>query len=96
MRSSATFITVAATALLGLSVALSAPASAANGVPDAPVITTVTGGSASGQLAVNYTPPASDGGSPVLGYEVSLDGGTVWFPCSGAVGSCRVWPRTSR
>ena len=52
MRSSTALIAAFATGLLGLSVALSAPASAANGVPDAPVITTVTGGIASGQLAV--------------------------------------------
>ena len=88
MRSSTALIAAFATGLLGLSVALSAPASAANGVPDAPVITTVSGGIASGQLAVAYTPPASDGGSPITGYEISLDGGTAWFPCSGAVGTC--------
>lgn len=87
-RSSSAVVAALVTALLGLSLALAAPAAAANGVPDAPVITSVTGGSASGQLAVNYSPPASDGGSPVTGYEVSLDGGTVWFACVGEVGVC--------
>ena len=74
--------------LLGVAGALAAPATAANGVPDAPVITTVAGGAASGQLAVNYTPPGSDGGAPITGYEVSLDSGTTWFLCSGTVGVC--------
>ena len=73
---------------LGVAVALAAPATAANGVPDAPLITTVAGGAASGQLAVNYTAPASDGGAAITGYEVSLDDGTIWFPCSGTVGAC--------
>jgi lipoprotein-anchoring transpeptidase ErfK/SrfK len=74
--------------LLGVAGALASPASAANGVPDAPVISTVVGGTASGQLVVNYTPPPSDGGAPITGYEVSLDSGTTWFLCSGAVGVC--------
>ncbi len=45
------------------------------GVPGAPTITTVT--AASGQLTVNWTAPASNGGSAITDYEVSAtDGGT--------------------
>ncbi len=74
--------------MLAASVALAGPASAAPSVPGAPVITAVTGGQASGQLAVAYTPPATDGGSPILSYEVSLDGGVAWFTCSDMSGVC--------
>jgi titin len=45
-------------------------------------------GLASGQLAVTYTPPVTDGGSPITGYEVSIDGGTTWWPCVGTSGTC--------
>ncbi len=57
-------------------------------VPAAPSITKVVGGLASGQLAVRYAPPASDGGAVVAGYEVTIDGGTTWWPCVGTTGTC--------
>jgi lipoprotein-anchoring transpeptidase ErfK/SrfK len=43
---------------------------------------------ASGQLAVRYTPPVTNGGSPITGYEVTVDGGTTWWPCVGTSGTC--------
>ena len=73
--------------LLGATVILAPPAAAAATVPDAPVITSVVGGAASGQLSVKYNAPFTDGGSPVVAYDVSLDGGVVWFPCSGDLAS---------
>ncbi|MFZ9393042.1 MAG: fibronectin type III domain-containing protein [Ilumatobacteraceae bacterium] len=44
--------------------------------PDAPAVTSVTSGN--GNLMVAFTPPASNGGAPVLGYQYSLDGGDNW------------------
>lgn len=45
-------------------------------VPDAPAITSVTPGN--GQLTVNFT-QGSDGGSEIIRYEYSLDGGENWL-----------------
>jgi hypothetical protein len=42
----------------------------------APSITGVSGGNAS--LSVTFNPPANDGGSPITGYEYSLDGSSTW------------------
>ncbi|NBR68415.1 MAG: fibronectin type III domain-containing protein, partial [Actinobacteria bacterium] len=44
--------------------------------PGAPSVTSVTSGN--GNLMVAFTPPASDGGAPVLNYQYSLDGGDNW------------------
>lgn len=45
-------------------------------VPGAPVVTEVESGNRS--LTLRFTPPASDGGAPVLTYQLSLDGGATW------------------
>jgi len=45
-------------------------------VPSNPTITSVTSGNSS--LSVAFTVPTSDGGTPVLGYRYSLDGGSTW------------------
>lgn len=45
-------------------------------VPSNPTITSVTSGNSS--LSVAFTVPASDGGTPVLGYRYSLDAGGTW------------------
>jgi titin len=39
-----------------------------------------------GVLEVSFTPPA-DGGSPIVGYEYSLDGGTTWVTPNPAITS---------
>lgn len=57
-------------------------------VPGAPTITTVTAGTASGSLVVGYLPPASDGGTPVVRYDATLDAGITWWPCAPTPGSC--------
>lgn len=56
--------------------------------PGAPTIVNVIAGQASGQLAVAYAPPESDGGAPISSYEASVDQGTTWWPCAGTVGPC--------
>ncbi|AGZ42862.1 fibronectin type III domain-containing protein [Actinoplanes friuliensis] len=53
------------------------PATAA----DAPASFAVTAGDSSLQLM--FSPPASDGGNPVTGYEVSVDDGTTWAAVAG-------------
>ncbi len=66
-----------------------APAQAAAPFPDAPQVTSVTGGRASGELLVAYTPAALPAGvSPVTAFEVSLNGGGDWFTCAGLLGEC--------
>jgi hypothetical protein len=45
-------------------------------VPDAPTITSIT--SANQQLLIAFSAPASDGGDPIIDYEFTADGGTVW------------------
>jgi titin len=50
-------------------------------VPDAPTINSVSESAPgmSGNMAmINFTPPASDGGSAITSYDVSLDGGATW------------------
>lgn len=56
--------------------------------PSAPTITAIFGGTGSGQLVVTYAPPASDGGTPVTRYEISVDGGVTWWICAPTPGSC--------
>lgn len=71
--------------------ATSAPASEEPTVvvaPGAPRILNVSGGRASGQLAVTYAPPESDGGAPISSYEASIDAGGTWWPCADSVGEC--------
>ncbi len=60
-----------------------APASATSTpatVPGAPASLNATAGDT--EVTLDWTAPASDGGSPVTGYEyrVSADGGTTWSP----------------
>ncbi len=57
-------------------------------VPTVPTITSVIGGTGSGQLVVTYAPPTSDGGTPVTRYEISVDGGVTWWVCAPTPGSC--------
>lgn len=70
----------------------STPSASASAVvvvaPGAPTILNVTGGAASGQLAVTYAPPTSDGGAPISSYEASIDRGGSWWPCAGTSGEC--------
>ncbi|MBO3094827.1 fibronectin type III domain-containing protein [Cellulomonas dongxiuzhuiae] len=47
-------------------------------VPGAPTITQVTAGSRS--VNIEFAAPDATGGTPVTGYEYSLDGGTTWLP----------------
>ena len=52
--------------------------------PSVPQNFTATSGN--GQVALTWTAPADDGGSPVTGYEVSSDGGSSWVTASSATG----------
>lgn len=63
------------------------PAQAAAPFPDAPVINAVNPMS-SGTLMVTYGAPASDGGSPITSYEVSLDQGATWYTCAPTPNAC--------
>ncbi|NBW87011.1 MAG: hypothetical protein EBR23_09335, partial [Planctomycetia bacterium] len=45
-------------------------------VPSAPTITSIASGN--GQLSVAFTPPVSNGGATITGYQYSIDGGTTW------------------
>ena len=56
--------------------------------PSAPTITKVAGGIVSGQLRIQYTAPASDGGSPITSYDVTVNAGVNWWPCVGTGGEC--------
>jgi hypothetical protein len=47
-------------------------------VPSAPVNFGAIPGN--GQVILSWLPPADDGGSPIIGYEVSNDGGLTWIP----------------
>lgn len=66
---------------------LAVPAQALAPFPSAPAITAVTP-AATGTLVVTYTPPVTDGGSPITAYQASVDGGVNWPTCSDAVGTC--------
>lgn len=75
------------------SLMFASPAGAASpssepGTPTAPTITAVGPGTASGQLVVTYAPPASDGGTPVTRYEISINAGVNWWVCAPTPGSC--------
>ena len=67
---------------------LAGPAAlAAAPYPDAPTISAVTPMS-SGALLVSYQAPASDGGSPITSYEVTIDGGSTWYACAPTPNAC--------
>jgi lipoprotein-anchoring transpeptidase ErfK/SrfK len=90
MSSRVATVPTVAVAIVGLllSVFLGAPpAAAAAPYPDAPTITAVTP-TASGTLVVAFSAPASDGGSPITAYEVSLDGGSAWYTCAPMDNAC--------
>ncbi len=63
--------------------------------PSAPTITAVIGGTGTGQLVVTYSAPASDGGTPVTRYEISVDGGVTWWVCAPTPGSCTLTSLTN-
>jgi hypothetical protein len=48
--------------------------------PTAPVITGLL--ACDGQIVVSFLPPTSDGGSPITGYQYSIDGGVNFFTAS--------------
>lgn len=50
--------------------------------PAAPTIAGIT--AADGRLTVAFVAPPADGGSPVIGYEYSLDDGGTWLPSAAA------------
>lgn len=62
-------------------------AQAAAPYPDAPTISAVTPMS-SGALLVAYQAPASNGGSPITSYEVTIDGGNTWYTCAPTPNAC--------
>jgi len=55
--------------------ATSATVTPAN-VPNAPSISSIVEGNA--QLTVTFSPPTSDGGESITGYQYSTDGGSTW------------------
>jgi lipoprotein-anchoring transpeptidase ErfK/SrfK len=65
-----------------------APVVVAATTPGVPTISKILVGPGSGQLTVVYVAPTSDGGSPIVGYEATIDGGDVWWPCAPAPGKC--------
>jgi len=87
-RPAARWLLTSLVALVSLAVVggLGAPAGAAPTLPDAPTITAVNGGVASGQLQVVYTLGAS--ATPVTSVEASLDNGGSWYPCADLSGMC--------
>lgn len=56
-------------------------------LPGAPSITGLKSGLQDRALTVTYAPPLSDGGSPIIGYEVTIDDGMNWYPCP-VTGTC--------
>jgi hypothetical protein len=65
---------------LPTSTTVPAPAPPMPTVPSAPTITSITSGNT--QLSVNFTAPVSNGGSPIINYEYSTDGGTTFIAFS--------------
>ncbi|MGB3412430.1 MAG: fibronectin type III domain-containing protein [Microthrixaceae bacterium] len=59
-------------------------------VPGSPVVTGIAEGD--GRLDVAFTAPASDGGSAITGYEISIDGGTTWIDAGDTAGTFTVDP----
>lgn len=53
------------------------PTSGGSSEPSAPLIDDVVAGD--GQLSVFFAPPSDDGGSAIIDYEYSLDGGANWI-----------------
>lgn len=47
-------------------------------LPDPPTALVATAGD--GTASIAFTPPVSDGGSPLTNYEYSVDGGLTWVP----------------
>ena len=77
--------TALAVALTGA--VLAAPAQAAAPFPDAPAIAAILP-TASGTLVITYYIPAFNGGSTIVAYQVSIDGGTNWPTCTDVAGAC--------
>lgn len=53
--------------------------------PGAPTITSITSGNRT--VTVKFAPPASNGGSEILGYEYSTDGGLTWHMATSGIKS---------
>ena len=81
-NSTITFATTAKRAFLD-SISIVAGGSSTVVVPSAPTIAGITSGN--GQLSVAFTPPVSNGGATITGYEYTLDGGVNWLTPSPAV-----------
>jgi Fibronectin type III domain/Regulator of chromosome condensation (RCC1) repeat len=56
--------------------------------PSPPTIYGITGGN--GKASVGFTPSQFNGGSPIIGYQYSLDGGSTWSTSKGDGRSPRV------
>ncbi len=69
-------VTVQATNEVGASTSSSAVQATPATKPGAPADLDVARGD--GQLGLSFEPPSSDGGTAIIGYEVSLDGGQTW------------------
>jgi alpha-tubulin suppressor-like RCC1 family protein len=48
-------------------------------VPNAPIVDSISRPVAGEKLSITFLPPDSDGGSPVLSYQYSINGGLTWF-----------------